>query len=67
MKSITDIVNIITKPEWIEPELSEHFNIWSNMEYIGIYSEDDHPAYDYIVAQAVERLKELGLCIADDD
>jgi len=67
MKTVDDIINIVTNPSWTEPTVSEHFNVWSNLEFIDIYSEKDHPAYDFIVAQAVKRLKDLGLCIADDD
>jgi hypothetical protein len=66
MKTADDIINIVTNPSWIEPTASEHFNIWSNLEFIDIYTEDDHPAYDYIVAQAVGRLKDLGICVEDD-
>ena len=63
MKTADDIINIVTNPAWIEPEASELFNVWSNLEFIDIYSEDDHPDYDYIVAQAENKLKYLGLCV----
>lgn len=38
--------------DWIEPSGSELYNIWSNLEFLGV--TDSHPLYDAVVKRALE-------------
>lgn len=41
------IVDVIINPEWWEPEASVLHNLWSNLEFMGMYESD--PRYKTII------------------
>jgi hypothetical protein len=67
MQTVKALVEQATNPLWIEPEASVLHNVWSNLEFLGIFDEDDHPRYEEIVEKAAARLTSMGLCVTIDE
>lgn len=61
--TINELATIIADPDWIEPEASVLFNVWSNIEFAiseGLIEPIERDVYDQVVLRACAKYRQMG-------